>query len=34
MNDNSDAWLGWAIRFVLSGDNVVLPWLKPKEGAQ
>jgi hypothetical protein len=23
--------LGWAIRFILSGENVVLPWLKPKE---
>lgn len=26
--------LGWAIRFVLSGDNVILPWLKPKDSAQ
>ena len=26
--------LGWAIRFILSGDNVILPWLRPKDNAQ
>jgi hypothetical protein len=25
--------IGWAVRFVLTRDNVILPWLRPKESS-